>query len=628
MLQVGLKEKTPYDKFRAYLEEGSTIYVDEKRLKLALQSIEVKARSRYHQLVTAIYGVTNMRLHEIKKINIIDYLIEYGVPEEYFCRRGQDEPIYYNEKIRNKILVNGYACEVFWLYESYNQLMKQASSIRNVIHRQFHSERVMGNNGETLIKIDYKVEPIKNLRFSTKDENTIGFYGELRSAFAAPDGYYILSCDFPQIDARAALNMYLKNDHIQKLSEQVDDTYLLLKEYARYIRHQHDLKELEEASNLDYYVDTKKIEERVENYTDKVMPFPSKAARDIYKVTALKTAYYSRHSIIPEENIAMRDLTRMYESTERYKRILAMTNLMFNWNIPIDVVSRWGHRRSIIEPDLRATISSVFNAPIQTTSSEAIIFYVVHFLDYFRERGHGPDDVRICLNRHDEPIMYIKKEVFHQNINFIAGMRTYLVEGWTPMNLDIFVGDYYKENIGAVVAELERVPSEMPKAQLEAQKFKNLEEPYTLIEPTMYSIAHRKMGDGTMRVAFIWNEGSLPNDVTLDKVYEDKRKFKIKMLSFKTDEWDMTHELLQQVTNSLSNMVEGDTPFLIMAPYGLNKDILLDKRTAYFRNAGGTTGHFLAQAALSAQAKQIEPERTSEVDDQWIAYLEANKWRF
>lgn len=628
MFEVGLEDKTPYNRFKSYLEEGNSIYVDEKRLAQAVKIAETKARSRYQQLVTALYGVTYLKVHTVTKYTVINYLIEVGVPEEYFCKRGSYEPVYYNEKVRTKILTNGYACEVFWLFEDYNKLTKLASYIRNVVHRNMNSERTLGNNGQTLIKIPYTVEATKNLRFTTKDENTIGFYGDLRSAFAAPEGYYILSCDFPQIDARAVLNMYLKNDHLDKLTGEVDDTYLLFKEYSRYIDHQYDLQELNSSSELNYYIDKTELEDRVARHTDSVVPFSAKSVRDIYKVTALKTAYYSRHSTIPAENKAMRSLTQMYESTERYKRILSMTQLMFNLNIPIEVKSRWGHKRLIVEQDMRATLSSVFNAPIQTTSSEAIIFYVVHFLDYFREKGYGPDDVRICLNRHDEPVMYIKKEVFREHTQFIVGMRTYLIQGWAPITLDLFVGDYYKESLEECTNIMDRIPVRTDMAKLEAQKYKNQEEPYALVEPDMYYVSHRKMADGSMRVALVTQVGTLSKDLIIGKNYEDRRQFKVKILSFKTEGDVMTPDLLQQVTNSLSNMVESENDFLVLAPYGLNKDVLLDKRTAYFRNNGGSTGHLLAQATLIAVANNEEPERLSPADQQYLTYLEENKWRF
>lgn len=628
MFQVGLKENTPYDKFKAYLEEGSWIYVDEKRIHEAIESIDHKARSRYEQLLTAIYGVRYTHLHTVTKHDIIDYLIQMGVPEKFFCRRGEDNPIYYNDKVREKILVNGYICDVFLFYESYNKLKKMANTMRNILARQQHSERIKGNDGQTLIKIPYKVKAIKNLRFSTVDENTIGFYGELRAAFSAPEGYYILSCDFPQIDARAALNMYLKNDHLDKLTREVDDTYLLFKEYARYIGHQHDLKELEKVSNRGYYYNTDELEKRVASYKDEVLPFPHKSVRDIYKVTALKTAYYSRYSYIPAEQKTMRDLTQMYESTERYKRILAMSKLMFELNIPIEVKSRWGHSRVIIERDLRATLSSVFNAPAQTTSSEAIIFYVVHFLDYFRNKGYGPEDVRICLNRHDEPILYIKKEIFREHIHFIAGMRTYLVEGWTPITLDMFVGDYYKESLPECQDMLESIPLETQKALIKAEEFKDQEEPYALIEPKVISVAHRKMQDGTMRVAFVWHTGSFPKDLILQDEYEDRRPLKMKILSFNTDEVHMTKDLFKQVTNSFSNIMEKGESFLVLGDYGLNQDLLLDNRTAYFRNAGGTYAHALAYGALVAVASKQEPDAVTDTDRQYLDYLEQNKGRF
>ncbi|MFF2798257.1 hypothetical protein [Lysinibacillus xylanilyticus] len=136
------------------------------------------------------------------------------------------------------------------------------------------------------------------------------------------------------------------------------------------------------------------------------------------------------------------------------------------------------------------------------------------------------------------------------------------------------------------------------------------------------------MSDGTMRVAFVYNVGSFPKDLILDQYYEDRRKFEIKILSFKTDEHNMTHDHLQQITNSFSNQVEGDDNFLIFAPYGLTKDIMLNKRTAYFRNYGGSTAHLLAQAALVTAAKAQEPHTLTPSDQEYLQYFEDNKWRF
>lgn len=628
MFQVGLEEEVPYQEFKDYLEEGNYIYVAEDRLNRAVRIMESKIKSRYDQLITSISGVTGIQLHTIGKQDIINYLIGVGVPEEYFCKRGKDQPIYYNKDIMTKIILNDYTCEVFFMYEDYQKMKRSLSSIKNLFRRQANSERIEGNNGEVLIRVPYKVIPTLNRRFSTADENTIGFYGDLRKSFAAPKDYYILSCDFPQIDAKAALNMYLKNDMLDKLTDEVDDTYLLFKEYARYIAHQHDLKTLDDAGKLEYYTDTEEVEKRVNNYTEQVIPFAAKGIRDIYKVTALKTAYYSRHSAIPAEARAMRELTLMYESTERYKRILSMIKLMFNLKIPVEMKSRWGHKRMIVERNLWSTLSTALNAPIQTTSSEAIIFYVVHFLDYFRKQGIGPDEVRICLNRHDEPVFYIKKEVYHQHLHFIAGMRTYLIQGWAPLTLDIFVGNYYGENLPEASEAIERMPLMTERAKLESKRYKDQEEPYALVEPEMLSIAYRKMKDGNMKVAFVSNVGPFPKDYVLDDNYEDRRPFKVKVLSFKTDETRMTHELLQQVTNNFSNKDNSEDAYLVLAPYGFNQDILLDKRTCHFRNFGGSVGHLLAQGTLAVIAKQTEPENITKDDKQMITYLEDNKWRF
>lgn len=629
MFQLGLDATIPYEQFREYLEEGNLIYVDQQKLLSAANKLEVQAASRLEQLTTLIYGVRTIKLFRVTKQDVINYMIDYGVPEQYFCARGKSEPVYYNEKVRTKILSNGYINDVFLMYESYLKLRKEAKNIRNIMDRAVLKERIPGNQGQPLVPIDYKVVPTKNLRFSTKEENAIGFYGDPRSSFTAPDDFYILSADFPQIDGKAALNLYMKNDHLDYLTSQVDDTYLLFKEYARYIDHEHDKRELENSLEKTYYVNKDELEERIRNHKPEIIPFANTGARDIYKVTALKTAFYSRHSSIREENKAIRKLTRMYESSERYHRILAMTTLMHDYRIPIEISSRWGNRRLILEQDLRATLSSVFNAPIQTTSSEAVISYVVHFLDYFRDNNIGPEDVRICLNRHDEPIFYIRKAIFEEHIHFIAGMRTYLIEGWQPIKLDMYVGESYKKNDKHAIELLNSVPSQYERALTIAQQFKNQEEPYTLFEPHIVSVAHMKVDSGTMRVAFVWQDGPLVDKLSLTDTYVDRRKTKVKILSFNTLEEEMTEKILQLVVNQFSNTLENDgKSLLVFAPTAKNSDIILDNRTAYFRCVGGTAHHFLALGALVAAKLKDNPEDVTPNERRYYDYLEENKGVF
>lgn len=628
MYRISLEDTPPYEEFKAFLEEGSSIYMDEQRLSDAVKTLEKQVESRYQQLKVALFGVLWTKVHVVKKSHIIEFLIEAGVPDSFFCKRGDDEPKYYNAKIVVKLVTQGYMCDAMVLYESYNKLDKLLGKIRKVAQRQLHSERTKGNNGAPLVKVAYNIKPTKNLRFSTEDENVIGFYGELKSSFAAPAGYYIMSCDFPQIDGKGVLYMYLKNSLTKKLTREVDDTYLLFKELTRYVQHEHDLSNLNKALKRDYYTNTKDIEARISTFKEEIVPFRAKEVRDVYKVTALKTAYFTRGSIIPAENVAIKDLTQMYESTERYKRILAMTKLLFALNIPIEVRSRWGHRRVIIEQDERATISSVFNAPIQTTSSEVLSFYNVHMLMYFRSKGYGPEDVRLCLNRHDEPIFYIKKELFKEHLHFIASMRTLLVDGWFPITLKLFVGNYYKDSLSECDDLINSVPIETSEAMALAETMIDREEPYALLEPELYGVSARSFPDGKLRIAFVRYKGNYPAELNLDSHYSDKRKYDVSVVALKTDETTLTTDLLVEATRGLLKDKTADETFLFLTHLHFNQDVLLKSTMAYFRYSEPTDLNNMAYGVLTSMFEKACPELLVDKDRRFLEFMDLNKSRW
>lgn len=624
MYQVSLQDKLPYDKFKNYLEEGSSIYVKEKELYDGIKHAEALLASREKQVKACLYGVLNMKFLSIRKQSVIDAMIELGVPEQYFCKRGSHEPIYYNQKTRDKIIANGYTNELFYLYDDYSTIRNEISMIDNVLTRTRHNKRGIDNDGETIIEVPYNVVPVQNLRFVTKEENTIGFYGKLREAFVAPEDYYILSCDFPQIDARAVVNLYLRNNKLDEIMDQVDDTYLVFKEFSRYIKNEKNKLNLEKALQQPYYTDTTELENEINSYNPSVIPFNSKAARDIYKVTALKTAYYGRYSTFSEENKKMRELTDMYNAAERYKRIEAMTHLLFSNNVPIYTRSRWGHKQLIVENTRDQVMAKVFNTPAQTTSSEAIIFYIVHFLDYFRDKGHGPEDVRMCLNRHDEPVLYIKKSVYREHIRFIASMRTYLIEGWNPIDLDIFVGNSYKKNDSEAIEMLNSLPRKTETAKLKAVKFRSQTEPYSLVEPHFIFAESRKFKDGKMRVVFIWHDGELSENLNLENLYEDRRKMKVSIMPFTTDKKYIDSDQLKQVTQVLSNRFDDQTDFLVMSPYSSNDSVSFENRVAHFRSFSNSKEQLIAQGILAKIAMDLGEECT-ENDKKYASYAESFK---
>lgn len=624
MYRITLQDQPPYERFKKYLEEGNSIFIDEDMLQREIESLDRKIESKFQQLKTNMFGVRWNKPLQVTKHTIIDYLIDYGIPENYFCKRGKDEAIYYNDDIVKKLVLHGYVNDVMILYKSHASMGKLASTMRNVAFRNRDAERVKSNTRSNLLNIKFDVVPTKNRRFSTANENVIGFYSTVREALSAPEGYYILSCDFPQIDARGFINMYLKNDLTKNLSRQIDDAYLVLKELTRYVQNKYDHKKLSEELKKSHYVDLDALEKKIANFKEEIIPFPTKALRDIYKVVALSTAYFTRGSIIPEENKAIKDLTQVYESSERYKRILAMTRVLFAYNIPIVVQSRWGFKQTILKPDEKSTISSVFNAPIQTTSSEVLSFYVTKMIDYFREKGIGPDGFRICLNRHDEPVFYIKKELFFEHSHFIASMRTLLVEGWAPINLKLFVGNSYKTMLPECEEVLSAIPLETQQAKELSEEYLNMEEPYGLLEPEIYGVASRSFPDGKLRVAFVRYVGPLPEDFSLDADYVDKRKLDVFVAAIKTNETRLTKDLLVEATAALQKNVKDNDNILVLSRLDFNENVLLTNSTVYFRKSESVTQNQIAFAVLTSMFAKSNPELLVDSDHRYLEYLKAN----
>lgn len=624
MYKIAVNEEVPLERYVKYLNEETAIYIDPDYLRRAARPLALIAETRMKQFQGLLFATTSQKFSAFSKDLVIKYLINMGVPSEYFHARGSSYPNAYHKKIKEKIIYNGYAEDGFYIYEEYAKLSRQLKKVETMLLKSYDKDGTKGNYGQDLQRVRYNIEQKKNLRFNPNKENVIGFNGPLAESISAPEGMYILSCDFPQVDARVALNMYFKNDKINELSGQIADTYLVYKEFARWVQYESDKRELERLNSLSYYKPAPELEERVANYNPGVLPFQSKNARSIYKVTALQTVYYGRWSPFKEQQKAMGMLAKMYQTTERYARILNISKLMYKRKVPIKTRSRWGKsERVILAQDLNATLSSVFNAPSQATSSELVIMFITRFLDYFREKGYGKDKVRLCMNRHDEPVFYISQELFHEHIAFIASMRVVLVEGWSPMELDFFVGHTYKKNDDYAKSVLERVPSTLNQAKEEGARLASLEEPYPLIEPKIVTGAYRIIND-TVRLALLWHEGELTQELNFDAVYEDKRDYNVKILNTKY-EGDTRQCIIHMLNQFTSNF--DDTEFIFLMDDVTDEDVTLNTAVAYIRFQQTNKDTSLANAVLATLAKS-RGEEISKYDENLIKLLEDNKHRF
>lgn len=397
----------PMDEYLDLLRTSSNIYIDNHRLEVALRDCKYKTAD-YRSLVSLYLTIeTGGMIRGSSRDDIIEFLLLAGVDldKRYSNRKTKQysldrkhvvEPMI-KDGIHVELLENHLKASTFSSH--YNFLSTLYSN--RLIHRKC-------SDGNFIIKYGTHIGEEQNLRAYYSDIAVVSIPKIYSSIVCAGDELQHLAwCDYPQADWRFAYNLFIKDGSNIEIMTKYEDAY-------------EGLARLVEG--------------------DKFNSETFKTSRKDYKVSCLSTFYYSSNKS-PVSN-AIRDY---FLSCEKYKRYANDLEWLQKFKLPVPCKSYFDHTQLLPEaPYPRSFISKGMNTPIQTFTSHVVNETVFGILERFWNLGYTKDDINIYYVRHDEPIFVFRDSIIKDAWIFEDCSEIFL-EGFTPIKLDFYFGDYYKE---------------------------------------------------------------------------------------------------------------------------------------------------------------------------------------
>lgn len=449
MLFIKKEQPYPEKEYSRYLTERAQVFLNNTNIK--------KKTIRYQKLYESLKKNMELTLSAyftLDTTNQIDYyLAEYltykGVPGEYLPRTQKTNRVSLKKEVIDELLREEYETPIIEIYQKMKEYKTKQSQGRKFTEEiEKFCEETTDNFGNTISRTPFSITKNENRRNNTKEPNIIGKGNVIENDMVAPEGFVMISGDFPQIDGKGAIYVYLSTPEAMELMRTEHDTYTVFKKLVNLSKLERAKQTLNEVKTSSVFVDTAKEERFIrKSNKDNIEGFKDKEERDKYKVNALATTYGKKFPDNPEDLSIVKDLRDMLDSNDKYNKITKQIKRYSQNGLPVIAQTRKGYKRLIVKKDYGndSVLTSALNSPIQSCSSEIIAIFICEFLRRFREdRGYTVDDIYLSLNRHDEPIFLCRKEVYEKNKDILIDLSTILVEGWYPFKIEWIVGYSYK----------------------------------------------------------------------------------------------------------------------------------------------------------------------------------------
>ena len=623
---VRMTKKHPFDFTKAtlYLEEGKSVFLDTTPMLQNLKHLEAVQTSYYNQILDNMFSVLKFipAGPRLSTALLFRFLEESGLAERYWQTKKKNS---FTQKHQQKMIDDRELADWAELFREYKKVKKYNETVDGLLSRIKHLPKVEGADGSQITEVTYNLTPDYNRRFNTNQENVIGLYGNLRYALKVPKGYVMVGSDFPQIDGKGALNTYFKTEEMINIDEYTEDTYLVFRELARQIHHYRDkhlLKTVKAGSDTE-----KNLIKRISEHDVTIQNFPNQSIRDIYKVIALKTVYNSPQSDFKNAAYEHQFLKSALDVSARYLVIKHYVKFLREIGYPIVVKSKFGYKRPVTDEREFDVFSKVFNSPIQATSSEIILNFISHILDQFRALGYTKDDMRLYVNRHDEPIFMIKEEILLKNMYVFKNASHILIDGWKPFEMRWNFGYSYGENNHKFQEIYENIPYDKTEIEELGRLHRRDSEDLPLIMPEIVAFNYRELPNGENYLVFSRYLGDIPMEGYYFDGYKDPRNIEY-VLQQLTEPIEGSREKIVQYSHILLRDLETPDEIIITldeAGFGSENIVLEDKE--YFLTGKATQLNKVNIAIMAAVVSKKYKEILTVQELQALENLEKIKPR-
>lgn len=419
---------------------GTQILVDPLKMSSMYALISAETASAGQIASTYFYyGSKRQYTDPDSKEDLIQTLINCGCNYSNFCLKGSDKESVDKTRILNPLLLklsgklnNGCmdkdvedAALVLTSYLDYKSLKTLKSSAKAKLGRM-STEEYEGNNNKKLKAVRFMYEQKETGRFYTRDDSIQNWPLELCHAITTEKDYFLLWCDFDQIDFRVGYHLYLREpgSEADKIYLAADDKYRAMYEII--------CRSAGQEPDFELFLKYRKA----------------------YKKAILSAMYNaSEQSLIADiQNKTLgHQLYEFFQYNARYQNFRRTIDRAINFGMEVVVSDYFQFQRTIPVPEncnqhiLNDIVSKCCNTPIQSTSNSIMLLWLERVLAEFEKLGYSRErDIVPYLIRHDECIFKVHKDVM-KDLWKMADCMSLAIDNWDILTLEPHCGYYYKE---------------------------------------------------------------------------------------------------------------------------------------------------------------------------------------
>lgn len=484
MLNLYSTDNLDVQRYYQLLCEKGFIYVDLEQVRDDVTFLESRVSS------LAMVTIKHMQITQRKSTfvlsddSVYDYLVD-GCDVSHSALRAKNVRGWSVDNTKlSRLADRKKVADFLDLYQAYQSSKTKKGFLAGIMTRAMDSEE-FGRDGVRLGKVPFIVEPRQNLRFYYKKESIIQIPKSMSSCVTVPREYFLAWGDFASADMIAALNCYLI------------DT-----ERDREIAAMH--------GRDGYAIFAHLISEFYEEEFDKEEFLKNRAA---YKLYALKTIYGNTYGATEEEAQFIKRAIPYLQSKSRYTRYMQNITNAYEIGLPIEIESYFGTKqildRTPENSSLTEVLDKALNTPIQTHTSERVIWLVLSIVDAFLEQGYRyGDDFWVYFIRHDEPLFIFRNEM-QKDMWILADKGEIVVDDGITQFVDWIYGFNYTVPNADLQESIEKVYKENKHRMHPAVPKHRVEEYLPVRDMLATGVYMRSLGDDLVVTIYVENDNTV-----------------------------------------------------------------------------------------------------------------------
>ena len=438
---------------------------------------EQRERQLTQEQARLLVNVASMKLSPNSTYDVVNILsVIFNVPIEYF---GGRDNLKANDGVL-KTVYKDYPLPYIKLLREYRSLKKSYDALagKRGLKTYIRPSDKVSNHGDRLGCITPKVELADTGRYQLSEPAIGNLSDDVLDLLEAPEGYYIVSMDVRQQEPTIFFDGVLNCRDISNILKQsIDDKYLGITRacvtQTKLIQQINDYcaeKGLENITESDWvwnylakdylgkikcykkntpsvdfaYLNSKLLEHLVPS--SEITP----EMRKLYKTAILAGGYgASKGTLIAlaGEEVGtslyrlLSELPEAKDYMERASQYISQGGrriyTLFGTVLTLDERDKNNKKRNTND-----FLRLMMNYPTQGTGADMLKFCIVDFYRWVSSQGYTYEDMRLSFTKHDEIIIYIKKELIH-HLEDIKSLMELQVEDWCPILVEAKYGECY-----------------------------------------------------------------------------------------------------------------------------------------------------------------------------------------